>query len=299
LGFARRTGELELALQGHAWLVVDLLEAGDRSAVEAQVEAFAAGAQPLRQPLYDWNVLVWRAMLALMDGRLAEAERLADEAVSFGIRPDGMAASQYHLLQLLAIRREQMRTGELDQPLREMNAARPGLVAWRSAWALTLWDTGRPEPARVELEALVGPGAAEIPVDGDWLPVTALLAELACELGDVERAQILFDRLASYVQTVVVFGMGAVCWGALARHLGRLALLIGRREQGLALLEQAIVVNRSLRARVLLAHAELDLALALGAGTRARELASAAAATASERTLPLVAHRAAATLRGL
>jgi DNA-binding SARP family transcriptional activator len=299
LRFARQAGEPELALQGHAWLVVDLLEAGDRSAVEAQVEAFVTGAQTLRQPLYTWNVLVWRAMLALLDGRLDEAERLAEEAVSFGIRPDGVAASQYHLLQLLAIRREQMRTRELEQLLREVSAARPGLVAWRSALALVLSDTGRPELARNELEALVGPEAPEMPTDGDWLPVTALQAELACELGDAERASILFDRLAPHVQTIVVFGMGAVCWGALARHLGRLALVIGRREQGLALLEQAVAANRSLRAWVLLAHAELDLACALGAGERARELASAAAATASQRELPLLAHRAAATLRGL
>src|ERR1019366_7038406 len=59
---AREAGDIDLTLQGHAWLVVDLLEAGDRAAVEAQVEAFMAGARQLRQPLFTWQGAVWRAM---------------------------------------------------------------------------------------------------------------------------------------------------------------------------------------------------------------------------------------------
>jgi hypothetical protein len=113
---------------------------------------------------------MWRTMLALMDGGLASADRLAEAAVSFGMRSDGVAASRYHLLQLLAIRRE-----------------------------------------------------------------------------------LLFDRLAPFADTVVVLGVGGMCWGAVSRHL-RLALLIGRHEQGIALPERAVVTNRSLRARALLAH---------------------------------------------
>jgi hypothetical protein len=69
--------------------------------------------------------------------------------------------------------------------------------AGRLALGPGLWETGRPEQARIELEALVGPGAPEIPADGDWLPVTALLAELACELGDAERAAILFRSVGA------------------------------------------------------------------------------------------------------
>src|SRR5436305_1772048 len=61
LTYARQARDLELELQGHAWLVVDLLEHGDSEAVDAQIEAFSAGAERLRQPLYLWNAAVWRA----------------------------------------------------------------------------------------------------------------------------------------------------------------------------------------------------------------------------------------------
>ncbi len=44
LTLASAVGSLELELQAHAWLVVDLLERGDREAVDAQIEAFSSGA---------------------------------------------------------------------------------------------------------------------------------------------------------------------------------------------------------------------------------------------------------------
>ena len=55
LTLARQAGDLELVLQGHAWLVLDLLEQGQSEAVDAQIQAFTDGAERLRQPLYLWN----------------------------------------------------------------------------------------------------------------------------------------------------------------------------------------------------------------------------------------------------
>ena len=99
---AREVGNLELELQAHAWLVVDLLEAGDRDAVDAQIEAFTDGAERLRQPLYLWNVLVWRAMRAHLAGQLERAEHLASEALAAGASAEAVTAPQYYAVQLLA-----------------------------------------------------------------------------------------------------------------------------------------------------------------------------------------------------
>ena len=90
-----------------------------------------AGARELRQPLYLWQVAVWRAMRALLAGPSEHAERLASEAFSAGIRPEGETATQYYAIQLLAIRREQRRMGELESALREQldqQSAPPGLA---------------------------------------------------------------------------------------------------------------------------------------------------------------------------
>jgi hypothetical protein len=290
---AREAADLELTLQGHAWLVVDLLEAGDRRGVEVQIAAFARGAQRLRQPLYLWNAGLWRAMIALLDGRLAEAEELASATLAGGIRTEGVTAPQYYAIQLMAIRREQARMGELEGPAQELVAGNPHRPAWRAALATLLLETGRRDEARAELDVLAGDGFASIPPDGDWKVVVALICEVALGLGDSERAQRLYDLLLPHAETNIVIGLGAVCLGAASRYLGCLALVLDRRADAIGHLRRAVEANARLGAVVELAHTQLDLARALGVCGEAAELVRRAEATAAEHDLAKVARRAA------
>ncbi|MGZ4296775.1 MAG: ATP-binding protein [Solirubrobacteraceae bacterium] len=290
---AREATDLELTLQGHAWLVVDLLEHGDRKGVEVQIEAFSAGAESLRQPLYLWNAAVWQAMLALLDGRLEEAEQLAAAAMSSGIRSEGVTAPQYFAVQVLYLRREQARMGELEDAVREALGTNADRAAWRAGLALLLHETGRTEEARSEFDLLARDGFGWIPRDGDWMVVSALAADLAHALDDAPRAALLYDLLTPFADTNVVIGLGAVCLGATSRYLGRLALTLGRRADAVAHLRHAVAANASLQATVELAHAQVDLAWALGAGREAVEMLEAAEAAAAELRLPAVARRAA------
>ena len=100
--------------------MVDLLEHGDPAGVDAQIDAFMAGARELRQPLFIWQGAVWRAMRALLAGHLSTADRLAAEALAAGIRSEPVTAPQYYSIQLLAIRREQSRMAELEGAVREL-----------------------------------------------------------------------------------------------------------------------------------------------------------------------------------
>jgi DNA-binding SARP family transcriptional activator/tetratricopeptide (TPR) repeat protein len=288
---AREAGDIDLTLQGHAWLVVDLLEAGDRAAVEAQIEAFTVGARQLRQPLFTWQAAVWRAMRALLAGHLTTADRLAGEALSAGVRAEGITAPQYYSIQLLAIRREQDRLAELEGPVREMvknNAHRP---AWRAVLGLVLTEAGRRDEARAELTRLADERFGDIPLDGDWMIAMTVLADVAIALEDRQWAQLLYERLRPYANTNVVIGIAAVCQGSTARFVGRLALVMGERTTGLAHLEQALAVNEALEAPVQAAHAQIDLATALGEGERARSLIDAAGRTARELRIPALAKR--------
>jgi tetratricopeptide (TPR) repeat protein len=290
---AREASDIELTLQAHAWLVVDLLERGDRTGVEVQIDAFTAGAERLRQPLYLWNAAVWQAMKTLLDGLLDEAEALAAAAVSSGIRSEGVTAPQYYAVQVLYLRREQARMGELEDPVREALATNPDRAAWRAGLALMLHETGRTEEARREFGVLARHDFGWIPRDGDWMVVAALAAELAHALDDAERAAILYELLEPFAGTNVVIGLGAVCLGAVSRYLGRLALTLGRHDEAMAHLRQAVAANASLGAVVELAHSRVDLAWALGPGTEAAELLEQAEAVATDRRLPAVARRAA------
>lgn len=225
LRFAREAADPELTLQGHAWLATDLLEDGDLEGVDAQIDAFARLAEQVRQPLYDWQGAVWRAMRALLAGRVEEAERLAEQALATGTRAEPVTAAQYYAIQLLEIRREQGRMAELEPALRELLERYPNRLPYRAALGVLLIQAGRSEDARREVEQVA---LADVPDDLDWLVTMGLLADVYAELGDVERAEELYELLLPYESANVVIGFAVACEGPLARPLGRLAAVIGR-----------------------------------------------------------------------
>jgi tetratricopeptide (TPR) repeat protein len=288
---AREAADWDLTLQGHAWLVVDLLEAGDRAAVEAQIEAFGAGARELRQPLFTWQASVWRAMKALLGGHLGTAERLAGEALSSGVRAEGITAQQYYSIQLLAIRDEQSRLRELEAPAREAMAANPNRPAWRAAVARLLCEAGSEEEAHALVAPLADEKFASVPLDGDWMTAMILLSDVAVALAEDEWARLIYEHLRPYRNATVVIGIGAVCLGAAGRYLGRLAQLMGEPDAAREHFERALVLNEALSAPVQLAHTQLDLAFMLGRGTRVRTLIEAATETARALDLPALTRR--------
>jgi hypothetical protein len=290
---ARQAGHLELELQAHAWLVVDLLEHGDREAVDAQIEAFNAGAEHLRQPLYLWNATIWRVMLALLAGRLEDAERLASEALASGGLAEAVTAPQYYAIQLLAIRREQARMAELEQAARQALEANPARPAWRAALATLHVESGNTTDAREQFEVLAANDFNDVPQDGDWMTAITLVADVCVALEDATRAALLYELLSPYAAANVMIGFAAVCLGPAARFLGKLSAAAGREDEAREHFERALGASVALKAPVCLAHTQLDYARLLPRGTRRRDLIDSAARTAAELDLPWVARRAA------
>jgi DNA-binding SARP family transcriptional activator len=288
---AQHTGQLELVLQAHAWLVTDLLESGDLSAVDAQIAAFTTGAEQLRQPLFSWQAMVWRAMRALLDGRLEAAEEAAAEALVIGAPGEAVTAPQYYAIQLMNIRREQVRPAEVEEMIRRRGEENPSRLGWRTALGLIMWDMGRIEEAQAEL-ATVAEGFQALSHDGDWLPITAQLAQLATLVEDGEWAATLYEMLAPYASATIVRGVGVVCLGPVARVLGRMAALLDLPDEARQHFQLALRMAAALRAPVLLAHTQLDYAEAFGRDSGAVGLARAAAATGRDLGLPAVRMRA-------
>jgi DNA-binding SARP family transcriptional activator/tetratricopeptide (TPR) repeat protein len=269
---AQGIGDLELQLQAHAWLVVDLLEHGERDAVDAQISAFSAGAAQLRQPLYIWQKTVWSAMRALLDGQLEQADELAAEAVAAGAPGESVTAPQYYGMQLLAIRREQGRIGELGEAARRMLDSNPDRPAWRAAFADVLLETGRLDEAAEQLAMVAAHDFEDIPRDGDWMTTVTLLSEVSSGLGDAPTAARLYELLTPFAQRCVVIGLAALCLGSAARFLGKLAVALGDQRAAAEHFEQALEVNSRLKAPLWLAHTRLDYGQALGRGARGQRM---------------------------
>jgi tetratricopeptide (TPR) repeat protein len=231
-------------------------------------------------------------MTALLNGSLQLAEEAAAEALAAGAPAEDVTAPQYHSIQLLGIRREQGRSAELEDRVREIALATPTRRGWRVELALIRWEAGRVAEARAEFEQL-SDELGDVPPDGEWMPIMAALAQLCSHLGDQERASTLYGLLLPYDGANVVRGMGGLCLGPVARLLGRLATVMGRHRDARRHFDSALDSAAALRAPVLLGHTQLDYAEALQSGARAARLIRDAAASAEELDLPLVARRAA------
>ena len=96
---ALTAGEEERAFEGHEDRLLTLLGLGDRHGATVELEAITRLANELRQPAQEWVVVVYRALWALLDGRLDEAEELISRAWASanerraGTRPFRMASS--------------------------------------------------------------------------------------------------------------------------------------------------------------------------------------------------------------
>ncbi len=235
---AEQAREHEMAIEGHLWFLVDELERGDGVAAAREMDAVARAASALRHPLYRWHAELHRAMRALAEGRVDDAEQISGAALQFGERAGLQNPRQAFGVQTFWIRREQGRLAELEEQLQTL-AERFRIPIWRCGLALLHAETGRVDEARRALGPLVENDIAALRVDGNWLPGMATLAQACAEVGDRERGRRIYDRLLPYADRVVVIAQAHVCLGPVAYFLGLLAALDERWDDAVAHFEAA------------------------------------------------------------
>ena len=232
LSLADRAGDRELSLQARNWRIVDLLELGDGPAVREDLDAYAGLATHARIPAFAWYVPLWRATLAMLEGRIAEGLELSRRARDLGSQAgdgnaEGFFAEQY-LLRMLAQGRIQDLdpTGGGDAPAVPARAeAGPAWRAFRFTFAWWHAARGELQLARRDFEAAVGGGLATLPRDVNWLAALSSASEACVLLGDTGRAAELRVLLEPYTTRMVVTARGASHAGSVAHSLARLAAL--------------------------------------------------------------------------
>lgn len=250
----------ELVLRGHVWRIVSLMELGDWVGADIELAVHARLAEELRDPLHLWYVPLFNATRALLEGRLADAERFAGEAFAVGRRTQSQNAAQLYATQLFALRAEQGRLSEVEQSLEEFGRRYPAAPVWRAASAFALSVLGRTEDARRAFEAMTGGNVAEVPRDGEWLSTVALLVRTGARIGDARRTGELGELLAPYTERAVIAGRGAICLGPVSRFAGIAAATAGRTSEAIGLLEHALAMARRWGAEPMVAGIRLELA---------------------------------------
>ena len=257
-------GDRRAELLGRRLRLVALLEMGDVAGVDEERAAYETTAAVIRQPLYGWYGPLWRAMRALMAGRLDDQARALAEARVVG----EMAHS--HNADLLAGAQELTRRVDAGE--------HEGLVAWFDgatrdqpvaalfvgvARAAVLACEGRMEESRALLDRYASEIQAWAP-DSEWLPAMAQVAETVGRLGDHPLAGWASTALVPFADRWVVEGIAAACRGPVHRFLAALAAAEGDRRRAAAHFDRARDATYAAGASLLVAAVDAERERLLG-----------------------------------
>lgn len=257
-----RSHDAALKLHAAARRITCLLELGDVTEMDAELELHRVLATEFGEPSHLWTSRSMLAMRALLEGRFQDAEKLADDAKEIGWermqQPNAMFA---HLNQILTIRIEQGRLAEQVPIIESLHSRFPRLRGWRGLLALAYLESGRgPEGRDLYRQAIAS--CPQWPRDSNWLHAIGWLAEVCAELGDRDGASLLYDALAPYLGRIELVCMPhpVIFWGSTSRHLGLLGTVLERYRAAEQHFEDAIAIHRRLGARGYLARTQIEWA---------------------------------------
>jgi len=272
---AEQAGDLELAAEGRGWRVHTLLEIGDLTSLDAEIEAHARLARELREPVYLWLSSMFRAMRALLVGAFADCERLAQQAFELGQRAQNPNAMQAFAAQMFFLRREQGRLGELRETLEAMARQYPSMPTWRAGLVDLYCEERLFHEARREYERVVFGSLGDLPRDSTAILRVALLARACAALGDSARAPRLYEMLLRCADRNVVVTGGTASLGAVSGYLGLLARTMERWDEAARHFDEALALDGRLGAIPALARTQCDYAELLLARGRGEDRARA------------------------
>jgi hypothetical protein len=306
LDAAQASGDLSAQAEGHALGLLSRLELCDREGSLAQLGALQELAVESRQPLYRWYATSWEATIAAMEGRFADCERLAVEAVNIGYPLRGFDATTAFITQVSPIRWAQGRIDEIVPGLEAYVEHYPAVNGWEASRVWILAAAGHCDEARAALDRVVSDGLDRFGHFPYAMTAFAFLAHACAMLGVERYASDLYERLRPHADYQVMIQMwlaGGVAAGVVPYYLGGVAALAGEWETASGHFEDAIRGHEALGARPWLgwtylryAHAILDRGVA-SERLHARHLLSEAMALATDIGMPKLKHEAEARLR--
>ena len=280
IAVAERAGERDFALEARFYRVTDLVEAGDITGADLGLRDYLVAEAELKDRFKRGFLL--QGMRALMDGHLAEAASLAQQAFIAGQQSGRPLTLNAFLVQHGMAMWELGRLGELEPQLRAYVTQNPLIVFARCGLQLTLVQLGRLDEARTEFESVAEDEFARVPRDWNWLASMYVLAEICVDLGEARHAEVLYRLLQPYSGRNAVIGWYHT-YGSVACALGRLAGLLGRFDDAKAHFETALAANARMRAATALAHTQCELAKLLLARAQGDDAERAQALLGSAR----------------
>jgi tetratricopeptide (TPR) repeat protein len=294
-------GDQLALLRALHWRAATAVETGQLQLASELVARQSALAERLREPTYSWLAAYDRSTQALMAGLPEEAERSAEDARDVAVANGEPEALAFYAGQLINIRFEQGRLGELEPLIAFQVQTNPGIPAFRGALALARAEAGMHAEAREVLAIDAASDFSELPYDSNWLVGVVIYAEAAALLDEHAAADTLHRLLEPWGDHVAF--NSATTWGLVRRHLGNLERVLGRHDEAERSLREAAERHAAMAAPLWRARTRLDLARVLlergtegGDGAEAEALLDQALRTADELGSASVRRRSAELL---
>ena len=270
VALAERVAQKERLAEGVLLRASALLELGS-PAFRTEFERYLRLAVELRQPRYDYLALTRRASLALLDGRIGEAELLIEEAQVLGRRIAEPDSDNVFTSQTLAALWARGERSEL------LDFADRAVAAWVGVPTLSHAVSAA---CRVRAGDIDGARRAlAVVIDlGDWrlerspLPsAVGFVTFAAARLGERDLCEALYDDLVAVSTECAVFGAAVCFMGSYAHWAGVAAAALGRVDDALSHFERAATVHAGLGATTWEAATWAEMAALRGRAGAVRE----------------------------
>jgi hypothetical protein len=227
--------------EGWAWPHLSRLAAtrGDRTAYDASVERMhELAAGPGQGPLaYTAASAAISAATLVADFAAARRAIIAARVVGETVLPDPAAAALAEMGELGMI--DLLEGTVAEAALIEMTYPQPSIDAAAKAWtAAAHLQLGHLDAARADIAGFGEAALRALPRDIYWPTVMAILAGVMQQLGDAERAAVLYQLMEPAAERLIFDGAG-IFLGAVHLHLGFLAMAIGHDRRAGDHFEQA------------------------------------------------------------
>jgi hypothetical protein len=247
LALSRRTRDRALELETLIWRAIALLSVAERAAAERSFEQAGQLARALGTSDARAQVTIAPLSRAVWEGRLDEAEQLAQQAME--LSGDHLQERALYAARVAAL--QYLRGVDLERGIVLKQTALqvyPHLTAMRCALASDFATLGRDDEARCEFDAALGAVGGGLPSSTLWLNEMSALADAASRLDDPARAQLIYDRLLPFADRVIVYMRRGFLVQPVATMLGMLAVTLRAFGQAEAWFEQALTTCRRLDA---------------------------------------------------
>ena len=278
------------------------IQAGRFAVAQRCMENMKETSRRLQQPTLMWTAAYREATYAQLVGDPARAEELADIALKLGTESGQPDAFVFYGTQIMGIRRQQGRLGELVPLVQEVVTANPGVPSYEAALALAHLESENEIDAHEMFEAAASRGFS-LPQDAAWFGGIMAYASLAINLREREAAGTLFDLLAPHRRELPFDGV--IPLEPIAMYLGGLAWVLERDHEAEDLFSEArslaqvggmkyaVALTELLWGTMLAAHEESE------DRAKAQELLEYALSAAVSQGYRKIERRTAALLAGL